>query len=131
MKKFIITSAFLSIGFWMNAQTQINMIWCGIKEAGNSESIVLTPECMSEVPRFWNPEMGEFKCLGFKMALVQNDVSTVFTSFDGELTEGMRASFKSNGTVGFIQFYDVIVMSSSGETILSDKVYKVRYKLSK
>jgi hypothetical protein len=43
----------------------------------------------------------------------------------------MRASFKSNGTVGFIQFYDVIVMSSSGETILSDKVYKVRYKLSK
>jgi hypothetical protein len=65
------------------------------------------------------------------MALVQNDVSTVFTSFNGELTEGMRTSFKSNSTVGFIQFYDVIVMSSSGETILSDKVYKVRYKLSK
>ena len=62
------------------------------------------------------------------MTLVQNDVSTVFTSFNGELTEGMHVSLKSNTPVGFIQFYDVIVLSSSGETILSDKVYKFRNK---
>ena len=62
------------------------------------------------------------------MALVQNDVSTGFASFNGELTESMRVSFKSNTPVGFIQFYDVIVLSSSGETILSDKAYKFRNK---
>jgi hypothetical protein len=131
MKKIIFTGALSVIGFLMNAQSQINMIWCGSKEAGNLESVVLTPECMTESPRFWNPEKGELKCLGFKMALVQEEQSTVFTSMNGEFTEGMMASFKTRQAGSYIHFYDVIVRSSDGETMLSDKVYKVRYKLSK
>lgn len=131
MKKIFFTCAISALGFFVNAQNQINMIWCGSKEAGNSESIVLTPECMSESPRFWNTEHGELKCLGFKMALIQGDVSTVSTSMNGEFTESMQLFFKSQKTGSYIHFYDVIVRSSSGETMLSDKVYKVRYKLSK
>ncbi len=131
MKKIIFTCALFAIGFLSNAQSQINMIWCGSKEAGNLESIVLTPECLTESPRFWNPEKGELKCLGFKMALVQVEQSQVFTSLNGEFTEGMMASFKSKQAGSYIQFYDVIVQTSEGETMLSDKVYKVKYKFGK
>jgi hypothetical protein len=131
MKKIIFTCALFAIGFLSNAQSQINMIWCGSKEAGNLESIVLTPECMTESPRFWNPEKGELKCLGFKMALVQVEQSQVFTSLNGEFTEGMMASFKAKQAGSYIQFYDVIVQTSEGETMLSDKVYKVKYKFGK
>ena len=120
-----------SLGIWMNAQTQINMIWCGSKEAGNSEAVVLTPECLNDSPRFWSPEKGELKCLGFKMALVHGEESNVFNSMDGNFSEGMLASFKSRTANNQIHFYDVIVQTSGGETMISDKVYKVRYKLSK
>jgi hypothetical protein len=131
MKKIFFTCVISALGFFVNAQNQINMIWCGSKEAGNSESIVLTPECMSESPRFWSPEKGELKCLGFKMALVKEDESVVFTSLNGAFTEAMQASFKTKQGGSYIHFYDVIVQSSGGETMLSDKIYKFRYKLSK
>ena len=131
MKKIIFTCALTAVGFFCNAQSQINMFWCGNKEAGNLEMIVLTPECMTESPRFWNPEKGELKCLGFKMALIQDGQSTVFTSLNGDYTEGMMASFKSKQASSYIHFYDVIVQTSEGETMLSDKVYKVKYKFGK
>ncbi len=112
----------------MNAQAQVNMIWCGNKEAGNAEITEINAECLSEGPRFWSPEVGELKCLGFKMSLAEGDVSTLFTSLNGEFTETMRISFKTKTTIQLVQFYDVIVQFPNGDTFLSDKVYKVRNK---
>jgi hypothetical protein len=131
MKKMMLIAVLTSAALWMSAQNQINMIWCGNKEAGNSESIILTPECVNEAPRFWSPEKGDLKCLGFKMALVRGDEASVFTSYNGFFSEGMQAAFKAKTASNQIHFYDVIVQTSGGETLLSEKVYKVRYKLSK
>ena len=131
MKKMMFIAVLSSAALWMSAQNQINMIWCGSKEAGNSESIILGPECVKEAPRFWSPEKGELKCLGFKMAFNRGDESSVFTSYDGSFSEGMQSAFKANTMVNQIHFYDVIVQTPNGETLISDRVYKVRYKLAK
>lgn len=130
MKKILAFSLFMSLGSLVFSQTNFNMIWCGVKEAGNMESVILTPECMNESPRFWAPELGEFKTLGFKMAIVSKDNKVVFTSLNGEFTEEMSRAFKSKTSGVALEFFDVI-LSANGENYLSDKVYKVKYKYSK
>ena len=128
MKKFIFISMFFSVGFYMNAQSKINMIWCGNKDAGNFETTTLSSECLSEAPRFWEPEKGEFKCLSFKMLLGHDGKATLLTSNTGDFTSSIVEVLKTTGNVTYVHFFDVIVQSPKGETELCDRVYKVNFK---
>lgn len=128
MKKVLFFVFMFSIGLGVSAQYQINMIWCGSKEAGHSESIKLNPECMNDSPSFWSPEKGDLKCLGFKLAFLQGDESSVFTSYTGSFSDVMQSAFKSKAGASEIHFYDVIIQTPEGETMICDKVYKLRFK---
>jgi hypothetical protein len=126
MKKIILSLFLVGAGLSSIAQSQINMIWCGSKEAGKLDAVSLSPDCMTVAPQFWIPGKGELKCLGFKMAIGDEKQSMVFVSKDGDLTERMMESFKMNSAAGFVHFFDVIVQSPDGSTELSDTVYKIR-----
>jgi hypothetical protein len=128
MKKVVVTLSLWAVAAFAMAQQNFNMIWCGSKEAGHGETIALSPECLAEAPRFWDPEMGELKAMGFKMAFVEGNVSTVFTSTTGEMTEEIKAAYKTKSSCNVIQFYDVVI-STGVDTYVSDKIYQISYKM--
>jgi hypothetical protein len=125
MKKIILSLFLVGAGLACFSQNQINMIWCGSKEANKLDAVSLSPECMTEAPKFWIPGKGELKCLGFKMAIGDEKQSMVFVSKDGDLTERMMESLKMSSTASFVHFFDVILQSPDGSTELSDTVYKI------
>jgi hypothetical protein len=126
MKKIMLFLFLIGAGLTSISQNQINMIWCGSKEAGKLDAVSLTSECMTVAPQFWIPGKGELKCLGFKMAIGDDKQSIVLVSKNGDFTERMMESFKMNSTASFVHFFDVIVQSPDGSTELSDTVYKIR-----
>ncbi len=63
MKKIILFLFLIGAGLTSISQNQINMIWCGSKEAGKLDAVSLTSECMTVAPQFWIPGKGELKCL--------------------------------------------------------------------